>query len=71
MAYARDMAELTMSVITPLTEKIRELTYSKIAIEKDVYAEDTSYLVEAPYTLEELIKPVNKEIEPKVIAFIK
>ena len=62
--YAKDAAELFLSEITPLTEKIRNLKYSYVNIENN-------HLVESNYTLEQITQPVSEESSAKVISFIK
>lgn len=70
--YARDAAELFLSEITPLTEKIRNLKYSYVNIEtNEIDKQQYHNLVESTYTLNQLIQPETPESSAKVISFIK
>ena len=70
--YARDAAELFISEIIPLTEKIRKLKYDYVDVEvKEENKNLNHYLIQSDYILNKLIQPVSLESSAKVISFIK
>tara|TARA_Y100000817_G_scaffold56870_1_gene42056 strand:+ start:395 stop:1207 length:813 start_codon:yes stop_codon:yes gene_type:complete len=67
--FIRDAVELYVTVIEPLSAKIRELKYAYVGIEE---GDDLKInLIENPTTFTELIQPASSESEAKIISFIK
>ena len=76
--YANDIAQRYTSVVIPLTQRIREAKYARLATVPDgATASDwrgapnpfKKRLVAEPFTLSELVAPVGPDGAARVIAF--
>jgi len=69
--YINDMVEKYITIIQPLTQTIRETTYTYSAVEKasDITSGDPTYnLVELPYTLSQLYNSETNDTKAKILS---
>jgi hypothetical protein len=70
-SYISDMVEKYINIIQPLSDKIREMKYVEIFIEKDDIISDRKddifYLVEREYTLKDLEQEVYGDVKSGVV----
>ena len=76
--YAKDIIETVKSVVIPLTDKMRNLKYQYVAIEKKMIFDDKTNkekifneLVELPYTISQISKPIKPNKEAKIVSYKK